>query len=52
MLGKADEWIAQDLQNNGHKYYDSVTGLPLGEAEVRKKRGEEIRFLQARSMEA
>ena len=43
MLGKPDEWIAQDLQNNGHKYYDSVTGLPLEEEEVRKKRGEEIR---------
>ena len=42
MLGKADEWIAQDLQRNGHKYHDDVTGLPLDETEVRKKRGEEI----------
>ena len=43
MLGKAGEWIAQDLRKNGYKYADGLTGISLEEPKVRQARETEIR---------
>ena len=36
MLGKADEWYAQDMLKADSKYVDDITGLPLDAPDVRK----------------